>query len=254
MKTIEAFSKSINQYMNYTQMPWGRLFYLTAWHQIDKFFIQQLQSILDIGCGFGITSNEFALRGNSVTGIEPTTNMIEIARQNGQPVHFISDSYENVANNIGSYDWIFCHNILEYVDEPKQFIRLISDCQNENGFLSLIAHNPTAKVMKKAIINKDPGSALASIGNEKEYSGIIQTDITTYTYNQLSSWLCESGYDIVGHFGIHNIYGYISDNDIKQNEEWHAETIKLEFELGHQSPYRDIAIFTHIIAKKISCI
>ncbi|MNZ85346.1 putative S-adenosyl-L-methionine-dependent methyltransferase [compost metagenome] len=108
--------------------------------------------------------------------------------------------------------------------------------------------------MKKAIINKDPGSALASIGNEKEYSGIIQTDITTYTYNQLSSWLCESGYDIVGHFGIHNIYGYISDNDIKQNEEWHAETIKLEFELGHQSPYRDIAIFTHIIAKKISCV
>ncbi|WP_091231499.1 class I SAM-dependent methyltransferase [Fontibacillus panacisegetis] len=58
---------------------------------MDKFFIQQPQSILDIGCGFGITSNEFALRGNSVTGIEPTTNMIEIARQNGQPVHFISD-------------------------------------------------------------------------------------------------------------------------------------------------------------------
>lgn len=252
MKTTDAFSKSINQYMNYTQMPWGRLFYLSSWHQIDKFFFQQSQSILDIGCGFGITSNEYALRGNIVTGIEPTTNMIEIAKQNGQLVNFICDSFENVANSIGKYDWIFCHNILEYVEQPWQFFYHISDCQNKNGFLSLIAHNPIAKVMKKAIINKDPESALTSIGNNKEYSGIIQTDITTYTYDQLSSWLRESGYEIVGHFGIHNIYGYISDNDIKQNEEWHNKMISLELALGDHSPYRDISIFKHIIARKIS--
>jgi S-adenosylmethionine-dependent methyltransferase len=252
MKTIEAFSKSISQYMNYTQMPWGRIFYLTTWHQIDKFFIHQRQSVLDIGCGFGITSNEYARRGNDVTGLEPTRNMIEIAKQNGQSVNFICDTYESIANKIGIYNWIFCHNVLEYVEQPEQFIRFIKDSQNKNGYLSLIAHNPTAKVMKKAIINKDPESAIASIGSDKEYSGIIQTDIITYTYDQLSSWLCESGYEIVGHFGIHNIYGYIADNDIKQNEEWHNKTIRLELELGCQSPYRDIAIFTHIIAKKIS--
>ncbi|MNN65380.1 hypothetical protein D3C81_1808780 [compost metagenome] len=58
----------------------------------------------------------------------------------------------------------------------------------------------------------------------------------------------------MGYFGIHNVYGYIADNDVKQNEEWHNKTIQLEFELGHQSPYRDIAIFTHIIAKKRSSI
>lgn len=252
MKRTEAFSKTIDQYLNYTQMPWGRLFYQSAWHQIDQFFTLQEQSVLDIGCGFGITSNEYALRRNKVTGIDPTKDMIEIAKRNGQNINFLCDSYENVADHIGQYDWIFCHNILEYVEEPKQFIRLISGCQNKNGYLSLIAHNPTAKVMKKAIINKDPDGGLASIGNNKEYSGIIQTDITTYTFDQLSTWLSESGYEIAGHFGIHNIYGYISDNDIKQSEEWHNKTIRLEFELGNQSPYRDIAIFTHIIAKKIS--
>ncbi|MOA54970.1 hypothetical protein D3C78_1786780 [compost metagenome] len=65
-------------------------------------------------------------------------------------------------------------------------------------------------------------------------------------------WLRESNYEIVAHFGIHNIYGYIQDNDIKQNEEWHNQMMKLELELGDHSPYRDISIFTHIIAKKIS--
>ncbi|GIP44627.1 S-adenosylmethionine-dependent methyltransferase [Paenibacillus sp. J45TS6] len=251
MKTTDAFSKSVNQYMDYTKMPWGRLFYQTAWHQIDKFFIEQPQSILDIGCGFGISSNEYALRGNDVTGIEPTMHMIEIAKQNSQSVNYICDSYENMVGKIGKFNWIFCHNVLEYVEQPSQFFQLISNCQSENGLLSLIAHNPTAKVMKKAIINKDPESALATIGNDKDYSNVIQTDITIYTYDQLSSWLSESGYEIVGHFGIHNLYGYIKDNDIKQSEEWHNKMITLEFELGCHGPYRDIAIFTHIIAKKI---
>ncbi|WP_342564836.1 hypothetical protein NST84_06700 [Paenibacillus sp. FSL R7-0345] len=53
------------------------------------------------------------------------------------------------------------------------------------GYLSLIAHNPAAEVMKKAILNKDPDSALAAIGNSQEYSGLIQTDYTVILTN---SW------------------------------------------------------------------
>lgn len=252
MKIQEAFSKSIDQYMNYTQMPWGRLFYESAWHQIDAFLTLQEQSILDIGCGFGITSNEYAGRGNRVTGIEPTQDMIEIAKGHGHQINYLCDLFENVADQVGKYDWIFCHNILEYVESPKHFLRLIGNCHNKNGYLSLIAHNPTAKVMKKAIINKDPEAALASIGNSKEYSGVIQTEITTYSLDQISMWLSELGYQMIDHFGIHNIYGYILDNDIKKNEEWHKKIIALEQELWDHSPYRDIAIFTHLIAKKIT--
>ncbi|MNH38381.1 hypothetical protein D3C79_994010 [compost metagenome] len=104
--------------------------------------------------------------------------------------------------------------------------------------------------MKRAIINKDPDSALASICSNKEYSGIIQTDITVYPYEQLAGWLKGAAYEIEGHFGIHNLYGYIADNDLKQDEDWHNRMVSLELELGKHSPYRDIAIFTHIIAKK----
>ncbi|GIO36807.1 S-adenosylmethionine-dependent methyltransferase [Paenibacillus antibioticophila] len=252
MNMTGAFSKSIESYLNYTRMPWGRLFYQTAWHQIDKYFIEQSQSILDIGCGFGITSGEYAMRGNRVTGIEPTMEMISIARQNSEKASFICDSFENIADGIGKYNWIFCHNILEYTAQPDQFIRQISSCQENNGFISLIFHNPAAKIMKKAIVNKDPKAAYESIGNSKEYSAIIQTDITTYTYDQLAAWLGESHYEIVGDFGIHNIYGYVTDNEIKHNDPWHNDMMKLEFELGGQNPFKDIAIFKHIIARKRS--
>lgn len=250
MNTTNAFSATLDQYWNYTQMPWGRLFYQTAWEQIDFFLDVPKETILDIGCGFGVTSNEYSKKGHLVTGVEPTQGMLELAKQDGPEVNYIEASFEEAAAGLGRFDWIFCHNILEYTEDPQHFIKLISRCQEQGGCLSLIAHNPAAKVMKKAILNKDPEGALASIGSSREYSGIIQTDITVYPYQRLEQWLGEAGYEITGYFGIHNIYGYITDNELKQSEEWHTRTMRLELELGRLSPYRDIAIFTHIIAKK----
>ncbi|MNO24339.1 putative S-adenosyl-L-methionine-dependent methyltransferase [compost metagenome] len=131
-------------------------------------------------------------------------------------------------------------------------IQTISNQQSANGRLSLIAHNPVAKVMKKAIINKDPKGARDSIGNTQEYSGIIQTDITLYTKDQLVEWLAEYGYQVRYSYGIHNLYGYIADNDIKMDEQWNAQMMELELKLGSESPYKDIAIFTHLMAEKRS--
>ncbi|AHV98309.1 methyltransferase domain-containing protein [Paenibacillus sp. 7124] len=250
MNKSEAFSNTLEQYLNYTRMPWGRLFYETAWTQIDRFMTRTGMSVLDIGCGFGISSHEYARRGHKVTGIDPTKSMIEIATGQGSGAQFTCGSFENLADGLGTYEWIFCHNILEYTEDPKLFIEKIGAHQQEKGYLSLIAHNPAAKVMKKAIINKDPDSALAGMESNKEYSAIIQTDIMTYSFEQLSEWLREAGYGSVMRFGIHNVYGYIADNDIKQDEDWHRQAMELEFELGCRSPYREIAIFTHIVATK----
>ena len=250
----EAFSKSLNQYLNFTEMPWGKLFYSTSWNQIEDYLQERNQTILDIGCGFGITSLEFARRGNKVKGIDPTYAMIEVAMtQKGEEkldLDFVVTDFQKVAGLLGKFNWIFCHNILEYVEEPGKFIESISMCQDPGGYLSLIAHNPPAKVMKKAVINKNPEDALNSLGNQLEYSGVIQTDITVYTFEQLQEMLEKSGYEIQERYGIHNIYGYIADNEVKQDTEWHKKVSKLEMELGKISPYKDIAIFTHIIAKK----
>ncbi|NEN85260.1 methyltransferase domain-containing protein [Paenibacillus elgii] len=251
-----SFSRSIQSYLTYTKMPWGQLFYATAWHQIDRFLEEAGQSILDIGCGFGITGSEYARRRNQVTGIDPTPEMIEFAKQSAADHRMtidyrVSTLQEELALP-GRYDWIFCHNVLEYVEEPGDLLKRIGSKQNENGFLSLIAHNPVGKVMKKAVILKDPEEALHGLESDREYSSVIQTDITTYPHKRLQQWLQEAGYEVLDRCGIHNIYGYIADNEIKHKEEWHRQAVKLELELGRLSPYRDIAVFTHLIARKKS--
>lgn len=45
---------NINGYLDYINVPWGRLFYRLVWHNLgfkDK-------KILDFGSGFGVTSNQ----------------------------------------------------------------------------------------------------------------------------------------------------------------------------------------------------
>lgn len=249
-----AFSKSINQYLNYTNMPWGKLFYQSAWNQIDDHLSSCNKSILDIGCGFGLSSLEYTRRGCEVTGIEPTIEMITIAQEaanrEGLNTIFHTSTLQSADLLEDSYDWVFCHNILEYCEEPKDFLRQISQKQSVKGMLSLIAHNMAAKVMKKAIVNKDPQGATASIGNNQEFSGIIQTDITIYSLEQLEEWLVDCGYEIKKTYGIHNIYGYITDNELKMDEDWNAQMVELELTLGSLSPFKEIAVFSHIIAEK----
>jgi len=242
----EAFSKSINQYLNYTNMPWGQLFYQSAWHQMDNHLRTYDKTILDIGSGFGLSSLEYARRGCQVTAIEPTNEMVAIAQESADRealnIKFHTATFQTVDYLADHYDWILCHNILEYTEDPKEFLMNISQKQSANGMLSLITHNCAAKVMKKAIVNKDPQGAYASIGNMKEYSGIIQTDITIYPLEQLADWLTDCGYEVRNTYGIHNIYGYITDNALKLDEAWHAQMLNLEFTLGSLSPYKEIAI------------
>ncbi|UQZ35390.1 hypothetical protein C2I18_18810 [Paenibacillus sp. PK3_47] len=92
MYNKSAFANSIDPYLSYTQMPWGRLFYGTAWHQIDQFLTGGKQKILDIGCGFGISSNEYNRKGHDVTGVEPAQEMLDIAVKDGQSVRYINDT------------------------------------------------------------------------------------------------------------------------------------------------------------------
>ncbi|WP_058303622.1 class I SAM-dependent methyltransferase [Gorillibacterium timonense] len=250
MNKSDPFAQSADAYLQYTEMPWGRLFYQTAWHQIDHHFIRNGQTVLDVGSGFGLTTEHYAAKGNDVTGIEPSAALLAKAAERNSSVHFICRSFEEMDDLERPFDWIFCHNVLEYVESPQAFLSRLGRCQNPGGYLSLIAHNPAGKVMKKAIILKDPEAALVGLDQDQEYSGIIRTAITTYPRERLTEWLEGEGYELVEYYGIHNLYGYIADNEIKRDEAWHEKATAMELALGERSPFRDVSVFTHLIARK----
>jgi S-adenosylmethionine-dependent methyltransferase len=253
-KMIESFSKSLPDYLRDIETPSGRLFYDLTWSQIDEHMKQKDQRILDIGCGFGLTSIRFSEQGHSVTGMDITPDMIALARQKAKEKRLDTTFLEGKVEDIEKlfhkehYDWLLCHNILGYVSDPKERIGKLAGLLSKDGFLSLISHNPAAKVLKAAIVDHDLKKAKENMGQEREYNTLIGTYVNQYPVNTYKNWMNEAGLKVVGHYGIRCVFDYRTGGE--NNSETYPKLLSLESELSNLSPYREIAFFTHLVVQK----
>jgi S-adenosylmethionine-dependent methyltransferase len=257
-RIIHAFSSALPAYLDDVKTPWGKLFYALTWHQLDLHIPETSQAIVDIGCGFGLTSIRLAQAGHKVTGIDMTPDMIEAARKRSLeheleiPIQFhVADmnSIQNVTNG-KQYNILLCHNILEYLDNPKQALDQFNQLLQSEGLLSLIVHNPNARVLKKAILENNLVESLESVSQTKVFNPLIKTNLELLPFQTISSWLDETGYEISYYYGIRCITEYITGEDLVDDLEWYERALELELEVTGKSPFRDIGPFIHIIAYK----
>ncbi len=82
--------------------------------------------LLDIGCGGGVLTEEFASMGCQVTGIDTSPRSIEIARRHAALAGLVID-YQVAAGtqflfDPGSFDAVSCCDVLEHIHDWKQVI------------------------------------------------------------------------------------------------------------------------------------
>jgi 2-polyprenyl-6-hydroxyphenyl methylase/3-demethylubiquinone-9 3-methyltransferase len=86
--------------------------------------------VLDVGCGGGYLSEEFAKRGFDVTGVDPAQETIECARRHaehaGLPITYVSGSGEGLPFEDASFDIVLCCDVLEHVDAVGPVLTEIS--------------------------------------------------------------------------------------------------------------------------------
>jgi S-adenosylmethionine-dependent methyltransferase len=255
---IQSFSKSLPTYLKDVEEPWGKLFYDLTWYHIDNHIKKPTQTILDVGCGFGHSAIRMAEQGHVVTGMDITPDMIQMARQRaegrGLTVTFFEGEVEelNSSTDNHTFDWILCHNLLEYLSYPRDTLQQLSEMINPTGSLSLIVHNPAAKVLKKGILELDFAQAQKNLHQMTFFNPLIGTELTQYPLNTLKEWLEENSLELQAYYGVRSIFDYIVGEEYKMNKDWYENILSLEKEVTDLSPYRDIAQFTHIIAKKVS--
>jgi len=112
------------------------------------------KTVLDLGCGGGILSEALAKAGASVTGIDMSTEAINVARDHATqsdltinyeitPVENVIDKYKN------HFDVITCMEMLEHVPDPKSIIKTCSQLIKPDGhlFFSTINRNPKSYLL-----------------------------------------------------------------------------------------------------------
>jgi 2-polyprenyl-6-hydroxyphenyl methylase/3-demethylubiquinone-9 3-methyltransferase len=95
---------------------------------LEKHYGQDLSQVrlLDIGCGGGVLTEEFALMGCQVTGIDISPRSIEIARRHAVrtelPIEYHVGSATQLPFAPESFDAVSCCDVLEHIHDWRQTI------------------------------------------------------------------------------------------------------------------------------------
>jgi trans-aconitate 2-methyltransferase len=95
-----------------------------AQYLITMLDIQGKEDILDVGCGPGVITRQLSeLTIGKVSGIDPSSGMIEVAKQENKPydIEFRTGTAEEL-NDVDQWDVIFCNSSFQWFKDPVQAV------------------------------------------------------------------------------------------------------------------------------------
>lgn len=103
-------------------------------------FLQDAQSLLDIGCGRGAFLDKARSHGRRVAGLETSRLGREVARNRGLEVYDETIA-AHASNNADGYDAVTAFQVLEHTADPATFIRASIDALRPGGLLVISVPN-----------------------------------------------------------------------------------------------------------------
>lgn len=230
----------LQKYFENTQKPWSKLFYEMIWNHLS--FVQS-KNVLDYGSGFGITANFLALH-NHVIAIEPSKEMCRLRVKENEYEQMIGslELLKQFPDN--HFDFIACHNVLEYVDNKEDYIKEFSRVLKKSGVLSLVKHNHLGRIMQRVVFENNIELAIKEVEGQQTLSESFG-EIKYYEEEQIIKWADQYLLTIDKIFGIRTFFGLIQDNEIKFNREWQEKMLELELKVSNMDRFKEIAFFHH---------
>lgn len=229
-------------YLEFTNMPWGRLFYTLIWEQLPEL---QNKTILDFGSGFGITAKHYC-GSNYVVAVEPDGDMISLGKY--EDVECICGSFETLSGfPDDSFDVILCHNVLEYIRDWEPLLKEFKRLLRTGGILSIVKHNRVGRIMQKIVLENDIENATLMIEGKNAVSQKFG-EIKAYSDSEIIS-ASDDTFAVEGIYGIGTFYP-LQSNVLKRKSTWFDTMLELEMRVCDMPDFRQLAGFHHIVFRK----
>lgn len=223
---------------------WVKLAKQIIWKQIGDL---KGKAILDFGSGAGITANHFAT-DNQVTAIEPSEDMLaQQVNLNGyRQIVGSTDELKKLQSE--SFDYIFCHNVLEYADDREIIVGEFHRLLQKNGKLSIVKHNRNGRVMQMVVLLnnfEEATNLLNGFNSQAQQFGTINY----YDDSDISNW-CD-GLVLQQTYGLRTFWDLQQNQEIQKDEEWQKKMIGIEMRVSQNPDFQKIAFFHHLIFQKL---
>ncbi|MBV9567398.1 MAG: bifunctional 2-polyprenyl-6-hydroxyphenol methylase/3-demethylubiquinol 3-O-methyltransferase UbiG [Hyphomicrobiales bacterium] len=117
------------------------------------------QTVLDIGCGGGILCEPLARLGATVTGIDPASENIEVAKahgaRSGLSIEYRNATVEDLAAKNESFDIALAMEVVEHVADIPSFLAACEQVLKPGGILLLSTLNRTLRSFALAIVGAE---------------------------------------------------------------------------------------------------
>lgn len=105
------------------------------------------QRVLEVGCGSGIFLEWFMSQNHMVTGLEPSSSSLELARRRLGPKAQLDQGFaENLPYDDNEFDTVALINTLEFVDEPFLALKEAFRVARRNVLLGVLNKYSTSRV------------------------------------------------------------------------------------------------------------
>jgi 2-polyprenyl-6-hydroxyphenyl methylase/3-demethylubiquinone-9 3-methyltransferase len=154
---------------------------------------------LDVGCGGGLLAEGLARAGATVTAIDLSPSMIEVARLHALSERLDIDYRVESAGALadraaGTFDVVTCMEMLEHVPDPAGVLAQLARLVRPGGSVFVSTINRNLKAFLLAIVGAEYVARLLPRGTH-EYERLIKP-------SELAAWARAAGLELTGIAGL----------------------------------------------------
>lgn len=208
--------------------------------------------ILDAGGGQGQFALQWAKAGHHVVICDISIEMLKLAEEQVRTlqlqdrVTLIHSSLQDLGSHCDNcvFDFVICHAVMEWLQEPGQLLPCLLNYMAPNAFLSLTFYNLHSLIYKnllrtnfKKIFSKDYGGSRGSL-----------TPINPQDPQDVLAWIAQLPLEILCHSGIRVFHDYIFNEEHRAREP--ENLVQLELEFSQHEPYRSLGRYVHLLLQR----
>ena len=145
LKTVEDYNSIADKYSRVREKDWKEMDFL-----FDK-YLDPKDRVLDLGCGNGRFYDSFVGKEVEYFGVDPSLNLIDIAKKNHPQGNFQVASGDSLPFSGNYFDKVFSIAVLHHIpslDFRSQFLKEAKRVLKDDGYLILTVWNLKEKVDK----------------------------------------------------------------------------------------------------------
>lgn len=259
LKLKLSFDSGVPNWKTSQQTPWGRLRYKIAENNLQTHLPSKTGlHILDAGGGNGMDAIPLARQGHHVTLLDPSQAMLNDAGVMADENQVVNNMAFQLAEVMhiphiypdATFDVVLSHNVLQFVDDPTRFVNDLAHVMKPDGVLSLISVNRYALPYRAAFLDGNIEQAIEMLDEREQVSTTFHSPMHHYAGDEVITMLENVGLTVEAHYGIRCLYDYWGDNERKGEKKTAVALETLEMALTNRHPYKLLARFFQIIARK----